>query len=222
MIGNALLQVATKDPELVVNGEALDALFDVFADGEEAETAAKNISLLPALKALQPVFKTKVPKINSSLLICVLDNFSIFFQLCFFFFSPGNIRSTFIFFLSRHCIVWILLWITILFFFSTTRFVKKEKANTALSSCVCWITSEWTWEDLLVIWRRCWKNEDYKSLFDLDKYASRSIERDRIWLWNQQVFMFIFFKWWFTVCCAERRECNNRYCMLELAGFFPT
>lgn len=97
MIGNALLQVATKDPELVVNGEALDALFDVFADGEEAETAAKNISLLPALKALQPVFKTKVPKINSSLLICVLDNFSIFFQLCFFFFSPGNIRSTFFF-----------------------------------------------------------------------------------------------------------------------------
>lgn len=84
MIGNALLQVATKDPELVVSGEALDALFDVFADGEEAETAAKNISLLPALKALQPVFKTKVPKINSSLPICVLDNFSIFFQLCFF------------------------------------------------------------------------------------------------------------------------------------------
>uniref|UniRef100_A0A669E5I8 HEAT repeat containing 3 n=1 Tax=Oreochromis niloticus TaxID=8128 RepID=A0A669E5I8_ORENI len=80
MIGNALLQVATRDPELVVNGEALDALFDVFADGEEAETAAKNISLLPALKALQPVFKTKVPKINSSLVICVLDNFSIFFH----------------------------------------------------------------------------------------------------------------------------------------------
>lgn len=125
MIGNALLQVATKDPELVVNGEALDALFDVFADGEEAETAAKNISLLPALKALQPVFKTKVPKINSSLLICVLDNFSIFFQLCFFFFfSPGNIRSTFIFFLSRHCIVWILLWITILFFFHYQ--IRKE------------------------------------------------------------------------------------------------
>lgn len=97
MIGNALLQVATKDPELVVNGEALDALFDVFADGEEAETAAKNISLLPALKALQPVFKTKVPKINSSLLICVLDNFSIFFQLCFFF-SPLEIYEAPLFF----------------------------------------------------------------------------------------------------------------------------
>lgn len=96
MIGNALLQVATRDPELVVNGEALDALFDVFADGEEAETAAKNISLLPALKALQPVFKTKVPKINSSLLICVLDNFSIFFQLCFFF--PLEIYEAHLFF----------------------------------------------------------------------------------------------------------------------------
>lgn len=62
MIGNALLQVATRDTDLVVNGEALDALFDVFADGDEAETAAKNIQLLPALKALQPVFKAKVPE----------------------------------------------------------------------------------------------------------------------------------------------------------------
>ena len=62
MIGNALLQVATKDANLVVNGEALDALFDVFADGDEAETACKHIQLLPALKALQPVFKAKVPE----------------------------------------------------------------------------------------------------------------------------------------------------------------
>lgn len=67
MIGNALLAVATKDVNLVVNGEALDALFDVFADGDEAETAAKNIQLLPALKALQPVFKAKVnvPVLNT-------------------------------------------------------------------------------------------------------------------------------------------------------------
>lgn len=60
MIGNALLQVAAKDANLVVCGEALDALFDVFADGDEAERAAKNINLLSALKALQPVFKAKV------------------------------------------------------------------------------------------------------------------------------------------------------------------
>lgn len=64
VIGNALLQVATKDVDLVVNGEALDALFDVFADGDEAETAAKNIQLLPALKALQPVFKAKVSHLS--------------------------------------------------------------------------------------------------------------------------------------------------------------
>ena len=60
MIGNALLEVASKDPDLVVNGEALDALLDVFADGDEAEKAARNIQLLPALKTLQPVFKSKV------------------------------------------------------------------------------------------------------------------------------------------------------------------
>ncbi|OWK16105.1 HEATR3 [Cervus elaphus hippelaphus] len=39
-IGYFLLEVATKDPCLVVAGEALDALFDVFADGKEAEMAS--------------------------------------------------------------------------------------------------------------------------------------------------------------------------------------
>ncbi|KAM4744000.1 HEAT repeat-containing protein 3 [Anableps anableps] len=81
MIGNALLQVAMRDSDLVVNGEALDALFDVFADGEEAEMAAKNISLLPALKALQPVFKAKIRKEGrgkySPQQLCVLDNIKV-------------------------------------------------------------------------------------------------------------------------------------------------
>uniref|UniRef100_A0AAQ5YHJ6 SYO1-like TPR repeats domain-containing protein n=1 Tax=Amphiprion ocellaris TaxID=80972 RepID=A0AAQ5YHJ6_AMPOC len=81
MIGNALLQVATRDANLVVNGEALDALFDVFADGDEAETAAKNIHLLPALKALQPVFKAKIRKEGrgkySPQQLCVLDNIKV-------------------------------------------------------------------------------------------------------------------------------------------------
>ncbi|KAE8297354.1 HEAT repeat-containing protein 3 [Larimichthys crocea] len=81
MIGNALLQVATRDADLVVNGEALDALFDVFADGDEAETAAKNIHLLPALKALQPVFKAKIRKEGrgkySPQQLCVLDNIKV-------------------------------------------------------------------------------------------------------------------------------------------------
>lgn len=81
LIGNALLQVATRDANLVVNGEALDALFDVFADGDEAESAAKNIQLLPALKALQPVFKAKIRKEGrgkySPQQLCVLDNIKI-------------------------------------------------------------------------------------------------------------------------------------------------
>ncbi|KAF3832315.1 hypothetical protein F7725_025980 [Dissostichus mawsoni] len=81
MIGNALLQVSTKDTDLVVNGEALDALFDVFADGDEAETAAKNIALLPALKALQPIFKAKIRKEGrgkySPQQLCVLDNIKV-------------------------------------------------------------------------------------------------------------------------------------------------
>ncbi|KAF5904417.1 HEAT repeat-containing protein 3, partial [Clarias magur] len=59
LIGNALLSVASKDVNLVACGEALDALFDVFADGEEAERAARNINLLAALRSLQPVFTAK-------------------------------------------------------------------------------------------------------------------------------------------------------------------
>ncbi|XP_061670680.1 HEAT repeat-containing protein 3 isoform X2 [Syngnathoides biaculeatus] len=78
VIGNGLLQVANNDSNLVVNAEALDALFDVFADGEEAETAAKCIHLLAALKTLQPVFKAKIRKLGrdkySSHQLCVIDN----------------------------------------------------------------------------------------------------------------------------------------------------
>ncbi|KAJ7311842.1 hypothetical protein JRQ81_006155 [Phrynocephalus forsythii] len=60
MIGKFLLDVATKDPSLVVMGEALDALFDVFAEGKEAERAAEQIKLLRVLKEFQPVFKSRV------------------------------------------------------------------------------------------------------------------------------------------------------------------
>lgn len=81
IVGNALLQIATKDADLVVNGEALDALFDVFADGDEAEMAAKNIQLLPALKAFQPVFKAKIRKDGRGKYtpqqLCVIDNVKI-------------------------------------------------------------------------------------------------------------------------------------------------
>lgn len=60
VIGKFLLEVAMKESSLVVAGEALDALFDVFADGKEAEKAAVEIRLLPALKEFQPVFKMRV------------------------------------------------------------------------------------------------------------------------------------------------------------------
>ncbi|MGH0166274.1 UNVERIFIED_CONTAM: hypothetical protein FKN15_054998 [Acipenser sinensis] len=81
MIGSFLLQVATKDPSLVGTGEALDALFDVFADGMEAERAARHIKLLPALRTLQPVFKAKLRKEGrekySPDQLCVLDNVKV-------------------------------------------------------------------------------------------------------------------------------------------------
>ncbi|XP_047385056.1 HEAT repeat-containing protein 3 isoform X2 [Sciurus carolinensis] len=77
-IGCFLLEVATKDPSLVVAGEALDALFDVFADGEEAEKASIQIKLLSTLKEFQPVFKMKIRKEGrgkySPDQLCVLDN----------------------------------------------------------------------------------------------------------------------------------------------------
>ncbi|XP_043101815.1 HEAT repeat-containing protein 3 [Puntigrus tetrazona] len=81
MIGNALLNIATKDSNLVVCGEALDALFDVFADGDEAEKAGKNINLLSSLKALQPGFRAKLRKEGKGKYspdqLCVLDNIRI-------------------------------------------------------------------------------------------------------------------------------------------------
>lgn len=81
MIGNALLSVASKDSNLVVCGEALDAVFDVFADGTEAEAAAQNLNLLTALKTLQPAFSAKIRKEArgkySPDQLCVLDNVKI-------------------------------------------------------------------------------------------------------------------------------------------------
>ncbi|NXR89895.1 HEAT3 protein, partial [Hypocryptadius cinnamomeus] len=78
MIGKFLLEVAMKESSLVVAGEALDALFDVFADGEEAERAALQIRLLPILKEFQPVFRMRMRKEGkgqySTDQLCVLDN----------------------------------------------------------------------------------------------------------------------------------------------------
>ncbi|KAF4111030.1 HEAT repeat-containing protein 3 [Onychostoma macrolepis] len=81
LIGNALLNIAMKDSNLVVCGEALDSLFDAFADGDEAEKAGKNINLLSSLKALQPGFRAKLRKEGKGKYspdqLCVLDNIRI-------------------------------------------------------------------------------------------------------------------------------------------------
>ncbi|CAJ0967093.1 unnamed protein product [Ranitomeya imitator] len=78
LTGNFLLGVATNDVSLVVSGGALDAIFDVFADGEESEKAAVEIKLLQALKKIQPAFKSKIRKEGrekcSTDQLCVLDN----------------------------------------------------------------------------------------------------------------------------------------------------
>uniref|UniRef100_A0A4W3JRW4 HEAT repeat containing 3 n=1 Tax=Callorhinchus milii TaxID=7868 RepID=A0A4W3JRW4_CALMI len=62
MMGSFLVQVATKDCSLVVVGEALDAIIDVFADGKEADKAADQIKLVQTLKSFQPVFKARMRK----------------------------------------------------------------------------------------------------------------------------------------------------------------
>ncbi|XP_075693631.1 HEAT repeat-containing protein 3 isoform X1 [Rhinoderma darwinii] len=78
LIGNFLLGIATNDSSLVVSGGALDAIFDVFADGDEAEKAAVEIKLLQAFKKIQPAFKSKIRKEGrekySTDQLCVLDN----------------------------------------------------------------------------------------------------------------------------------------------------
>ncbi|NXA06565.1 HEAT3 protein, partial [Sapayoa aenigma] len=78
MIGKFLLEVAVKESSLVVAGEALDALFDVFADGKEAEKAAVQIKLLPTLKEFQQMFRMRMRKEGKGQYsrdqLCVLDN----------------------------------------------------------------------------------------------------------------------------------------------------
>ncbi|OCT84298.1 hypothetical protein XELAEV_180224541mg, partial [Xenopus laevis] len=77
-IGSFLLAIAANDASLVVSGGAMDALFDVFADGDESEKAAMEISLLQELRKIQPVFKTKIRKDGRDKYnmdqLCVLDN----------------------------------------------------------------------------------------------------------------------------------------------------
>ncbi|KAM3919888.1 HEAT repeat-containing protein 3 [Leptodactylus fuscus] len=78
ILGNFLLGIASNDLSLVATGGALDAIFDVFADGDEAEKAVVEINLHQALKKIQPAFKSKIRKEGrekySTDQLCVLDN----------------------------------------------------------------------------------------------------------------------------------------------------
>lgn len=51
--------VVEKDSQLWVVGEALDSMFDVFAE-DHTDSVLKEIGLVSKLKALAPTLKTKV------------------------------------------------------------------------------------------------------------------------------------------------------------------
>lgn len=60
MIGNTLLSAASGDCDLWVVAEALDAIFDVFGDGEQAVVIAKKISLLQTLEQIKATLRKRV------------------------------------------------------------------------------------------------------------------------------------------------------------------
>ncbi|XP_077982591.1 HEAT repeat-containing protein 3-like [Glandiceps talaboti] len=59
-IGNHLLDIISKDSELWVIAEALDAVFDTFGDGQSADNVAVQICLAGKLKQMLPVLKSKI------------------------------------------------------------------------------------------------------------------------------------------------------------------
>lgn len=56
------MEVATKDMELWVVAEALDAIFDVFAE-DHIDPVVKEIGLVGKLRSLSPMLKSKVSEI---------------------------------------------------------------------------------------------------------------------------------------------------------------
>ncbi|XP_028410039.1 HEAT repeat-containing protein 3-like isoform X2 [Dendronephthya gigantea] len=66
-IGIVLRDVVTSGESLWVIAEALDAIFDLFADNPTADVAAENIGLLTHLEKVVPVLKSRVRKERSTL-----------------------------------------------------------------------------------------------------------------------------------------------------------
>ena len=58
-VGRRLVEAATHSLDLVVVAEALDALFDVFAD-DATDPVAQNLQLTQRLQSILPQLKAKV------------------------------------------------------------------------------------------------------------------------------------------------------------------
>lgn len=65
-VGQYLLEVASKDSDITVVTEALDATFDVFAEDATDQTAVE-IELVPKLRLVLPAFRAKVNQMRKSL-----------------------------------------------------------------------------------------------------------------------------------------------------------
>ena len=66
-VGRRLVEAATHSTDLVVVAEALDALFDVFAD-DATDPVAQNLQLTQRLQSILPQLKAKVKTATAMLL----------------------------------------------------------------------------------------------------------------------------------------------------------
>ncbi|XP_064468400.1 HEAT repeat-containing protein 3-like [Ornithodoros turicata] len=65
-VGQYLLEVCLKDSDIGVVAEALDAVFDVFGE-DSTDSVGREIELVPKLRQILPVFKTKINQNRKSL-----------------------------------------------------------------------------------------------------------------------------------------------------------
>uniref|UniRef100_A0A1E1X5U7 SYO1-like TPR repeats domain-containing protein n=1 Tax=Amblyomma aureolatum TaxID=187763 RepID=A0A1E1X5U7_9ACAR len=65
-VGQHLLEISLKDPDIVVVTEALDAMFDVFGE-DTTDAVAAEIELVTKLRQMLPAFKSKVNQAKKTL-----------------------------------------------------------------------------------------------------------------------------------------------------------
>ena len=73
-IGTVLRDVVISSESLWVIAEALDAIFDIFADSPAADIAASNIGLLPHLEKSVSVLKLRVSLLFLFCIVCFRKN----------------------------------------------------------------------------------------------------------------------------------------------------